>query len=239
MIMLGPRRRIVTILLLWIVAIGSIVMHGLLWQQVRAEQLVVLQGRGGQLRFPADWWRIGACVGPVGLVAVALFLQFRWRGGWAKTLGLVGMILSVPGLFLAFFVGSVSGPNRLDSVRLQSGETYVLALEPMLTDSVYKLYRTTGPFGAWWGEVPVPVDYSEDGRFIGDEHLVVSADGKWLLVSRASVWTDCFHLVRGRPVACKLTIIPSWTQENYAADMLMRSTEIRAMTGLEPPSVTN
>ncbi|MFS2109472.1 hypothetical protein ACCC88_07285 [Sphingomonas sp. Sphisp140] len=194
------------------------------------------QARSGHaiLYVPADRWRVLGVLGPLALIAIGLFMQRSLPSALLRKLGGVGLIVMVPVTLLAVLIASAGGPAALGSAGLPSGTQYVLALEPIPTDSVYTLYQPSGFGGFWWREV-AHLDYSEDGRFIGGEKIVLSPDARWLLVARAGLWTDCFRLIQEKPVDCGISIHPSWIDASYETDMRARSLEIQRLTRLVPP----
>ena len=188
----------------------------------------------GTLIVPADWWRYAGLFTPLACIALALWLHTKSEVRSRRYVGVVGLIALVPTSFIALLVASGYGPSSLDRVTLTSGKQLVLALEPVPTDSVYTLYQPTGPFGFWWRELDVDLTYSEDGRYTGDERLVLSTDDKWLAVARGGIWTDCFHMIKDAPIPCDVNGSPLWSDANYDRDMRLRSTAIQHLIGLRP-----
>lgn len=231
----SARARAIGILGLWAVAAGLILVQLFMVLAAAAEYRdYAAAGLGGMPRVAADWWRVVGVLVPLGCVGIALWLQRQSACKWLRTLSRIAFVLLVPIGLLALLIASARGPNRLDSVVLPSGKRFVLALEPIPTDSVYTLYQPIGVFGVWWRQI-ANLDYSEDGRFIGDERIAVSPDGKWLAVARAGLWTDCFRLIRDKPSECSLTARPDWYHASYERDMRTRSGEIQRLTGMSPP----
>lgn len=232
------RRRAVTLAVLWVAAILLVVIQALVLRHLMQWNRAVIERYRSHdyadlLLVPADWWRFAGVAVPLLLLLTALGLQARWTGHWLRRLSIVGLwaALSLGGLALLV---ATMGPGRLDSVRLANGRGYVLAVEPTMTDVVYTLYESSGTFSLYWGQIAY-LDYSEDGRFVGRERLVLSPDERWLLVSRAGLWTDCFQLQSGRPIDCRGAPQPDWTSPTYEADMRSRSRRIATLTGLAPP----
>ncbi len=232
-----PPWRNLVILLLWAAAIALIFAQSHALRAAAAEYRAYARGAPGIPRVPADWWRASGVFVPLGLIGTALWMQRGWRSALLRRLSRIGLVILVPIAFVAGLLALARGPAMLGSVRLPSGARFILALEPIPTDAVYTLYRPIGRWGFWWREV-ARLDYSEDGRFTGDEKIVLSPDSKWLLIARAGVWTDCFSLVDGNPIGCGGSIQPDWSNPSYEADMHARSTEIQRLTGLRPPRST-
>jgi hypothetical protein len=227
----GPRHRAI-ILAVWLAAGGLILAQVLLARHLYSLNQEIPRTDFG-LFTPSDRWRFLGMLGPVGLVAVASLLQCRWTAGIWRTIATLCLVCLVPISFFALLVAAMGGPGTLDSVRRSDGHRYVLALEPIPTDSVYTLYEEVDPLGLVWREVS-QLDYSEDGRFIGDEHLVLSPQEDWLLIKRDGVWTDCFQLVAGEPVRRDVQPFPDWSSPDYESNMRLRSARIATLTGLRP-----
>ena len=222
------------ILMLWAAAILLIVVQWLALRTVASEYRAHAGGAPGIFRVPADWWRGMGVFLPLLLIGIALWLQRRWRSTLLRRCSKVGFYLLIPVTIVAVLVALAWGPESIDSVTLPSGTRFVLAIEPVTTDTVYSLYQPMGRLGLWWRQIG-NLDYSEDGRFTGGEKIVVSADRKWLLVARAGVWTDCFRLVGETPVDCGVQLQHDWSDPRYEAAMHARSAEIQRLTGMGPP----
>jgi hypothetical protein len=184
-------------------------------------------------RFPSDQWRYWGVFIPLVLFVVPAVLKTRRTGGAWPALAV--------GLFLLMFASLLAGIARemgalkIDSVRLRDGRTYILAIEPVLTDSVYTLYETKGPLGLYW-KWASGLDYSEDGRFTGGERLIISRDLRWLLVTRGGVWTDCFSVAQRQLRPCQdIESVLDWSSPTYEAGMHERSRRIAALTGMRVP----
>jgi hypothetical protein len=228
------RKQALIVLSLWLTATILIVVQSHALGIAQVEYRIWARGLGGIPRVPADWWRVGGVFVPFVLIAAGLWLLRRHQSGWLRRAATLGLILLIPLAPLTLLVASARGPSSLDRVSLPSGKQFVLAIEPIPTDSVYTLYQPIGRFGIWWRQVAM-LDYSEGGRFTGIERLIVSPDGNWLTVARAGIWTDCFRIVAGEPHACSLGINPFWDEPSYERDMKARSTEIQQLTGMTPP----
>jgi len=190
-------------------------------------------GTSAEIVVPSDAWRLSGTFLPLLLIGAVLILQICWlRGSWAA-LSVLGIFLLFPISLLCMYVAGVGGPTALGAARLSDGQRFILAIEPVMTDSVYTLYEEADWLGLTWRQVSW-LDYSEDGRFTGGEHLAVSPDEHWLLVARAGIWTDCFRLEGGRPVRIADQPAPLWTQADYEAEMRLRSARIATLTGMRP-----
>lgn len=222
------------IVILWVVAIFLIVAQLFALREVTGENRAHARSATSFLIVPADWWRVCGVLVPLSLIGIALWLQRGWPSVMLRWLSTIGLIALVPTGIIAAMVALGGGPVTLGSVRLPSGTRFVLAIEPIPTDSVYTLYQPLGRWGFWWGQI-AQLDYSEDGRFTGGEKIVLSPDNKWLLIARAGVWTDCFRLVEGRPLQCGTRTQPNWSDSRYERDMRARSVEIQQLTGFQPP----
>jgi hypothetical protein len=182
---------------------------------------------------PSDGWRISGTLLPLLLMAAALTMQICWLRGVWRGLSVLAIVLLVPLSLVCLLLAAVRGPSTIESVRLSDGQRFILAIEPVMTDHVYTLYEEADPAGLSWRQASW-LDYSEDGRFTGREHLVLARDERWLLVTRAGVWTDCFQIVGGRPVRIDVRPDPYWESPDYEANMRLRSERIAALTGQRP-----
>jgi len=161
-----------------IVQVWALREAALAWRQVA-------HGAGGDARVTANWWRATGVLLPFALAALGLWLLHASGRRWLRRVASAAFVALLALVSPALLIAWMRGPIRLDSVTLPTGEHLVLALEPIPTDSVYSLYRTR--WGSpWWREAG-HLDYSEDGRFIGDERLTLSPDRHWLLVQRAGL----------------------------------------------------
>jgi hypothetical protein len=231
---LNPHSRRLAVILLWTVAIALVVAQSYALKAAAAEYRAYARGAGGLPRVPADWWRASGVAVPFILIGVALWLQRGWPSPLLQRLSKIGLLVLVPIALLGVLVALARGPAAVGSIRLPTGKQFILAVEPIPTDTVYTLYQPIGSLGLWWQQV-ANLDYSEDGRFTGGERIVLSPDAKWLVVARAGVWTDCFRLVDEKPLDCSITTHPNWSDAAYEADMRARSSEIQRMTGLVSP----
>lgn len=226
------RRRILVVTGLWFAA-ALLILGQLLWIRSLAPANRLAAMTDGHYLVPSETWRLCGTLSPLLLMAIALILQFRWTSAGWRLLTALTTAFFVPFCLSALLLAAIGGPSRIESVRLSDGHRFILAGEPIPTDAVYTLYEAEDSIGLMWRRVSW-LDYSEDGRFVGEERLVLSPDERWLLVTRAGIWTDCFRLVRGRPILCGVLPSPSWTDPGYEADMRLRSRRIAELTGLAP-----
>jgi hypothetical protein len=124
-----------------------------------------------------------------GVVAAALTIVLGVATGrrWTRWL----FLLLSPVLLAELVVGYVAIPWAVADARLVDGRTAHLVIAPVLTDTVYDLWVDSGLFSR---RVDTELEYSEDGRFVGDEKLALSRDGRRLLVGRGGIWTDCLAI---------------------------------------------
>ncbi len=231
---LKPPWRNLVIIFLWAAATVLILVQWSALEAAAVENRAYAGGAGGNLRVPAYWWRGSGVALPIGLIGLALWMQSVRGSDLLRRLSKMGLILLVPIGLIGVLIALVRGPGAIGSVRLPTGTQFILAVEPIPTDTVYTLYQPIGRFGFWWRQV-ADLDYSEDGRFIGGEKIVLSPDAKWLLVARAGTWTDCFRLIDEEPLDCGIKTSPDWAEASYEADMRGRSVQIQKLTGLAAP----
>jgi hypothetical protein len=229
------RQRIAFVLVCWVLAGCLIFGQFLILRHLfMLNQSIATNARTtAQFFAPSDDWRLLGTFLPLLLMGGALTLQICWlRDAW-RALSALAIVLFVPFSLLCLLLAAVRGPGTIESVRLSDGQRFILAFEPVMTDAVYTLYQEADPTGLSWRQVSW-LDYSEDGRFTGREHLVLASDEHWLLVTRAGIWTDCFHMVGGRPIRIDVQPSPDWNSPDYEANMRLRSARIAALTGLRP-----
>lgn len=231
---LNPPSRSLAVFLLWTAAVALIVAQSYALDAAATEYRAYARGAVGLPRVPAEWWRASGVAVPLVLIGIALWVQRGWPSALLRRLSRIGLLILVPITLLSVLVALARGPAAVGSIRLPTGTKFILAVEPIPTDTVYTLYQPIGRLGLWWRQV-ANLDYSEDGRFTGGERIVLSPDAKWLVVARAGVWTDCFRLIDEKPLECSITTHPNWSDATYEADMRARSTEIQRMTALVPP----
>ena len=175
----------------------------------------------------SDWLGVGALATVLaGLLLAALTLRGAAR---------VAAVLALPfaGLFgfAALVVCEFVNQNQeLGRVALPDGRVAVLTLEPVPTDAVYALWWVDG-IGLRRMLRPVEqITYSEDGSFTDDPALVLTPDGRRLLIRRGGIWTDCVELTDPPRICRNATEYPSGLRE----DFLARSEQIAALIGLPP-----
>ena len=162
----------------------------------------------------------------LGLAATAVAIVLTivlWRH-WARWL----LIPLLPGLLVPFIIGVFMMPisAHVSDISLPNGETAHLAIAPMLTDTVYDLWLGSGPI---WRRVDTDLEYSEDGRFIGDEKLALSRDGRRLLVGRGGIWTDCLAIASNF-APCAIGLQPAfWGDPDFETKMRDNSAKIAGL----------
>lgn len=224
------RQRIAWALGCWLAATCLIVGQFLILRHLAD---IVRESRGAIMLVPSESWRLRGTLVPLLLILAALVMQTHWLRGFWKGLSVLALYLFVPAMLFCMLIALLRGPNPLETVRLSGGRFYTLAIEPIMTDSVYTLYEDADVAGLVWRQAG-DLDYSEDGRFVGGERLVVSPGERWMVVGRAGLWTDCFRIVEGRPVAVRVPPSPDWSSPDYEPDMRLRSQRIATLTGLQP-----
>jgi hypothetical protein len=227
------RRRILWLLGLWALAALLIVGQFLLLRSLAPANRIAAM-TDGRYVVPSEDWRLGGTLIPLLLMAAALFMHFRWASsGWRLLIGMA-MFLFVPFAFLAMLMAAIHGPGRVDSVRLSTGQHYVLTVELAGFDAIFGLYESAGPTGLQWRRVAYLSGLEHDDPLVGVPRLAASPDQTWLLVRRDGLWTDCFRLVRDRPVECDIWQSSDRGVMTPAARVHMRSRRIAALTGLTP-----
>jgi hypothetical protein len=227
-------RRGLVLLFLWSVSL-ALLFGGWAWfSHLRRINLEIARGAGGGFLAIADGWRMAVAAFALLLLQAACFLTLQWLLRVRSAHALGGCFLLAPVLLLIFARAATFGPAGIDSVRLPGGARLILAGEPIPTDSVYTLYQASDALGVVWRQVAA-LSYSEDGQFTGGARLALSHDGRWLLVGRGGIWTDCFRVVAARRLEdCGIADTSSWNDPSFDRDMRQRSARIVTLTGLQP-----
>ncbi len=154
----------------------------------------------------------------VGGAAATIVLLILWMRHWAAWL-LVPLLLL---LIVPLGYGAIMIPaTDTARVRLADGRVVHLGVGPTLTDVTYDLWREEQ--GGWlWRRTMADLSYSEDGRFINDERLAVSRDGRRLLVGRGGIWTDCLEVRDFQPCALGLADT-NWSDPDFETQMRVNS----------------
>ena len=146
----SPGWRILTVLILWGAALILVLVQSNALSQAAAEYKSYARGGPGIPRVPADWWRVSGVLVPLCFIACALWVQRGGRIVWLRRLSGIGLVLLIPIALGAPLLALARGPVALASVRLPGGARYILATEPIPTDTVYTLYQPIGRWGFWW-----------------------------------------------------------------------------------------
>lgn len=145
--------------------------------------------------------------------------------GWFRWLWL----LSYPLLAVLVVIGAFMFPTaNLDQVRLADGRVIHLVLDAVLTDTSYSLWKETAG-GMYWRRIEGDLTYSEDGRFVGDERLVLSHDNRRLLVSRGGIWTDCISAQRPDHTCGGTPPVPDWRDADFEHEMRRNSQQLASL----------
>lgn len=157
----------------------------------------------------------------IGGAAATVVLSTLLLRRWAALL----LLLLLPPLIVPLGYGAIMIPaSDAAHVRLADGRVLHLSVGPTLTDVTYDLWQETQG-GLLWRRIPADLNYSEDGRFTGDERLVLSRDGRRLLVGRGGIWTDCLEGVDFRP--CPLGLADTnWSDPDFETRMRANSAVI-------------
>ncbi|KQT80763.1 hypothetical protein [Methylobacterium sp. Leaf466] len=132
----------------------------------------------------------------VGLVLLLLSQVVAAAGvrGWRRLSPLADLAVAVPVIVLVGgFLQVATVRFEIDRVVLPDGRVVMMTLEPGMTDTIFGLWET--PRGWRWQPFQNAVSditYSEDHSFTHDPRLVVTADGRHLLIRRGGIWTDCW-----------------------------------------------
>jgi hypothetical protein len=164
------------------------------------------------------------------LLATSQLVAMATRRGWWRAIPLV--VLMPLFLFAMLAVGLVSIATQrveADRITLPDGRVVMMTYEPVPTDTVFAVWEQVGKLR--WRPLHTRADeitYSEDHSFTDDPRLVVSNNGRYLLVRRGGIWTDCWSIGTS-PAPCLRSDHPL-TREQWLA----RSQGIAAVIGTDP-----
>jgi len=191
--------------------------------------------------FPSGWqisgyyldglfYGLALLLGGVWVVsAIMLFARHEAARG-------VGRLLAIPAVLIAggliALISTLSLPSTIsgwpiDTVYSASrGKLYILAYEPVPTDTIYRVFSAAGTRlnPVWKVELAgTDVDYSEDGSLTENPHLVLSRDEQLLVIARGGQLTDAFLIDSRQP----LTEFVPWADEDREAQWRRRTERIR------------
>ncbi len=138
------------------------------------------------------------------LIAIPLALVFDAVAPQAerRLWPMVRLLFGLPATVVAIiWISFASGlPGVVNRVSTPSGQQYLLGVGPMPTDVDYQLWRSVGAGGVLW-ERAESLTWSEDGGFTQDPQLVL-VRGRWLMVRRGGIWTDCYEITGDALTSC-------------------------------------
>ena len=141
-------------------------------------------------------------------------------GGGILFLGLIlgfGLMHFTPSRISGWPIDSVYSSTR--------GKYYILAYEPIPTDTCYRIFSTdaTRLNPVWEAEFPrVILDYSEDGSLIENPGLILSGDEQLLVIKRGGHLTDAIVIDSSQA----LTEFVPWSDENREQQWRRRTDRI-------------
>ncbi|MCB5176384.1 hypothetical protein [Microvirga lenta] len=197
---------------------------------------VLLTGTSGERAFAP---RILDELAVYGLLALSAGLCFGaiTASGGRRLSWILGVVPGVPiiTLILAVLALSAGTPSEINRIRLDDGRLLMLAIEPVPTDAVYNVWQSEDSFGLVWSRLrDVSLTYSEDGSWTEDPALVLTPNGKRLLVRRGGIWTDCLETTPGLEHCPGVLSSLAWTKPDA---WLRQSERIGDLSGLSPGPV--
>lgn len=189
-----------------------------LWSGLAFAFLLVgsgLAGRDYALAPPLPFLLVLCCAGSL--------LAFLWASTarHGKRVLWYGLAL-IPATLIAFlaviFLTPVS--DEMTRVRLPDGRIAHLSTDAaVITDVSYSVWISS-PRSIFWRRPPdTNLSYSEDGSYIDDERLALSANGERLMVGRGGVWADCLEIKKDFTPCDLGAEQPWWSEPNYRAKM--------------------
>lgn len=151
--------------------------------------------------------------------AATVVLQIACARHWTRWLLPLSLpLLVIPLIYFSLMTSLVPAAD----LSLPSGERLHLAIDPYPTDVSYSLWRSSGP--SWvWRRTRADLTYSEDGRFVGQERLALSANGRRVLVGRGGIWTDCLELDQNLSHCALGLDDPAWNDPDFETRMRINS----------------
>lgn len=165
------------------------------------------------------------------LSIIMLFGRRDFRRALGRTIAIPAILFLgaavalIPKLFLP---STVSG-WPIDSVHSQNrNKFFILAYEPMLTDTAYRVFSAEGSRlnPIWRVELAGTIlDYSEDGSLTESPHLLLSKDEQLLVIGRGGHLTDAILTDSQQP----LTQSVPWTDKDREQQWQRRTDIIRGL----------
>jgi len=159
----------------------------------------------------------------IALVVRREYMQGAGRLAAGVVILFLGVILA---LALRLFTPSRISGWPIDSVYSSTrGKYYILAYEPIPTDTCYRIFSTdaTRLNPIWKAEFARgSLDYSEDGSLIENPGLILSGDEQLLVVKRGGHLTDAILVESGQA----LTEFVPWSDENREQQWRQRTDRI-------------
>lgn len=221
-------QRVCLVIGFWLAGAGVYALRRLLLLWLRSQ--IEATGQWIELSEPARLWLL---LIPIAFCCGALAMQSCWLPRWGRLASRTAAMIVVPPLLLITWIIAEIGPHRLDAVAA-NGHQYVLATGGYGFDDQLMLYEVGDIAGLSWRVVSDLFDDPEHDAPTGDEHLVVSPDGRWLLASRGGRWLDCFRLAGGEASRVDLNVDLPGNNHRTEFDLRMRSARIAALTSLRP-----
>lgn len=151
-----------------------------------------------------------AAVGAAVMAVVCLIVGFRTRWRWLS-------VLVLPILAAAFMFEALFMPvwDDLADVTLRDGRVVHLGeTGTVWSDRSYDLWQEDA-HGLLWRRIAVTLSGSRDGSFTGGEDLILSADGRSLLVLRGGYLTDCVSVGRAFAACNDVPPAPLFPNPDY------------------------
>lgn len=155
--------------------------------------------------------------------------QFKRGAGRAVAIPAIlvlgAIVTFVPRLF---FPTTISGWPIDSAYSASRGRHFVLAYEPMLTDTAYRVFSAEGSLlnPIWHVELAGTIlDYSEDRSLTENPHLILSKDEQLLVIGRGGHLTDAILIDSRQP----LTESVDWTAEDREQQWQRRTAAIQRL----------
>jgi hypothetical protein len=165
-----------------------------------------------------------------------LFLDRRYMRGLLRLISMP-VIFLIGGIvaFIALFFPSTISHWPIDTVFSDNRKQfYILAYEPVPTDTCYRVFSTRHTLmnPLWKVEFGGDIlDYSEDGSLTKDPHVILSEDEEMLIISRGGHFTDAILIDSGQP----LTHLVPWSDENRENKWAQRTEIIKQLLKKHSP----
>jgi hypothetical protein len=161
-----------------------------------------------------------AIASAMGLSLYSVLKYRRWRF-------FLGPLLNLPLVVVTILTGQFLASNFRNPVCGREAGCFALEVAPTIGDIVYEIWSAPSAYSLVWErlEAGEQLNYSEDGSFLSNPHLVLSGNERILALARGGYLVDAIELPKGTTVSGYV----SWADSDRDAAMLRNSEAIRRL----------